>query len=90
MFIDIDKKQEEKKIETHWISESGSINFFVIIGGKSPKSFYLEYSKLVGFPHFPPLFSIGYHQCKWNYKNEKEVLEIDSRFDELGCPLDVK
>jgi alpha-glucosidase (family GH31 glycosyl hydrolase) len=35
------------------------------------------------------LFSIGYHQCRWNYKDEADVHAVDSGFDEHEIPYDV-
>lgn len=35
------------------------------------------------------MFSIAYHQCKWNYRDQAEVLEVDSGFDTHNIPLDV-
>lgn len=37
----------------------------------------------------PPLFSLGYHQCRWNYENEADVKEVDAGFDNHGIPYDV-
>jgi hypothetical protein len=35
------------------------------------------------------LFSIAYHQCRWNYKDETDVHSVDSGFDEHDIPYDV-
>lgn len=37
----------------------------------------------------PPLFSLGYHQCRWNYEDEQDVKEVDAGFDEHDIPYDV-
>lgn len=37
----------------------------------------------------PQMFAIGYHQCRWNYINEKDVLDVDSKFDDNDFPYDV-
>jgi len=37
----------------------------------------------------PPLWSLGYHQCRWNYKSQADLLQVHQRFDEEGIPLDV-
>jgi alpha-glucosidase (family GH31 glycosyl hydrolase) len=37
----------------------------------------------------PPLFALGYHQCRWNYKNEQDVMEVHGKFEELDFPYDV-
>lgn len=72
--------------------------------GPTPYDVFKQYASLTGFlignssifnnyflgtTILPPIFSIGYHQCKWNYKNDKEVFEIDSGFDDYNIPMDV-
>ncbi|KAG1223938.1 hypothetical protein G6F62_005877 [Rhizopus arrhizus] len=37
----------------------------------------------------PQMFAIGYHQCRWNYINQRDVLEVDRQFDENDMPYDV-
>lgn len=42
-----------------------------------------------GFPALPPLFALGYHQCRWNYDDEADVKAVDAGFDRHGIPYDV-
>jgi alpha-glucosidase (family GH31 glycosyl hydrolase) len=37
----------------------------------------------------PPVFALGYHQCRWNYKDEKDVATVHAKFEELDFPYDV-
>ncbi|MEW5317328.1 MAG: hypothetical protein WDW38_008637 [Sanguina aurantia] len=37
----------------------------------------------------PQMFSIGYHQCRWNYKDEADVTAVDAGFDTHEIPYDV-
>jgi alpha 1,3-glucosidase len=37
----------------------------------------------------PQYFAIGYHQCRWNYQSQEDVLEVSQRFDEADIPMDV-
>ncbi|CBI17232.3 unnamed protein product, partial [Vitis vinifera] len=37
----------------------------------------------------PQLFSTAYHQCRWNYRDEEDVENVDSKFDEHDIPYDV-
>lgn len=81
---------EEKvpEISTHWISESGIIDTFVMLGS-SPKQVSNQYSRLTGVTPLPPFFSLGYHQCKWNYRDESDVADVNAKFDEYDIPADV-
>ena len=41
------------------------------------------------FPRVPPFFALGYHQSRWNYLDERDVLGVSSKFESLDFPLDV-
>lgn len=44
---------------------------------------------LPGFQALPPLFALGYHQCRWNYIDEADVKDVDAGFDRHNIPYDV-
>lgn len=35
------------------------------------------------------LFSLGYHQCRWNYNDEEDVRQVNENFDLHDLPMDV-
>ena len=35
------------------------------------------------------LFSLGYHQCRWNYNDEEDVRQVNENFDQHDLPMDV-
>lgn len=86
-FVDIDDDKTGSK-RSHWISESGVIDVF-FIPGPSPKEVYRQYAKLTGTVSLPPMFSLGYHQCRWNYKDEQDVYQVHGMFEKLDYPYDV-
>tara|TARA_B100000795_G_C22755500_1_gene421307 strand:+ start:374 stop:1438 length:1065 start_codon:yes stop_codon:yes gene_type:complete len=67
-FIDV-KKTNDGNTESHWISESGLPDIFML-PGPDVKSLYRQYAQMTGTSQLPPLFSLGYHQCRWNYRDE--------------------
>ncbi|XP_048830317.1 neutral alpha-glucosidase C isoform X1 [Brienomyrus brachyistius] len=71
-----------------WMSESGVIDSFILLGPGPPQVFS-QYAELTGYQAMPPLFSLGYHQCRWNYENEADVKEVDAGFDSHAIPYDV-
>ncbi|KAM0750382.1 hypothetical protein T439DRAFT_326351 [Meredithblackwellia eburnea MCA 4105] len=73
---------------THWMTESGILDLFVFLG-PSPTSVMSQYTALTGRIPLPQLFAIAYHQCRWNYQSDKDVLDVQRRFDESDIPLDV-
>ena len=42
-----------------------------------------------GKVELPPLFSLAYHQCRWNYNDEHDVATVNAKFDEFDIPMDV-
>lgn len=87
-FVDIDRSGGGDGTDTHWISESGVIDLF-LLPGPNPKVIYEQYGKLTGRVDLPPMFSLGYHQCRWNYRDEADVYQVHDKFEELDYPYDV-
>ncbi|KIK77874.1 glycoside hydrolase family 31 protein [Paxillus rubicundulus Ve08.2h10] len=85
-WIDVEKK--DKGTETHWVSESGILDVF-ILPGPNPTSVFSQYSRLTGTPSLPPSYSLAYHQCRWNYVSSDDVRGVQRRFDEEDMPVDV-
>ncbi|VDK85676.1 unnamed protein product [Litomosoides sigmodontis] len=69
------------QIDVHFMSESGLIDFFIMLGPK-PNDIFRQNSGLSG------LFALGYHQCRWNYNDEGDVLEVHANFDKHDIPVD--
>ncbi|KAL0258999.1 glucosidase II [Diplodia seriata] len=74
--------------KTHWISESGLIDVFVFLGPE-PKDVIKSYSELTGYTQLPQEFAIAYHQCRWNYVTDEDVMDVDRKFDKHDIPYDV-
>lgn len=71
----------------HWMSECGSFNLFHFIA-ENPHSLSQVLSEITGPQRLPPIFSLGYHQCRWNYFSQDELMEVDKKFNEFQIPLD--
>ena len=65
----------ESKVGTHWMSESGIMEFFVFLG-PGPKDVSRQYGKITGTTPLPPKFSIAYHQCRWNYNDQVGWIQV--------------
>lgn len=48
-----------------------------------------DYSHLTGRIKMPPIWSLGFQQCRWAYSPDKEVMEVASTFRDKHIPLDV-
>ncbi|XP_030855177.1 neutral alpha-glucosidase AB isoform X2 [Strongylocentrotus purpuratus] len=88
MFDYVKGESDVPQVDTHWYSESGIIDTFLLFG-PSPMDVLSQYTDLTGKPFLPPLFSIAYHQCRWNYNDEEDVKQVDANFDEHDIPCDV-
>jgi len=71
-----------------WVSLTGTLEVF-LLPGPTPTDVLQQLSYLTGKPQLPPLFSLGYHQCRWNYRNEEDTLAVDEGFDTNDIPYDV-
>jgi hypothetical protein len=74
--------------DAHFISESGQLEFFLLLG-PSPSALFYQYASLTGFSALPQQFAIAHHQCRWNYKDDADVSQVDGGFDEHDIPYDV-
>ncbi|GAA6001422.1 hypothetical protein JCM10207_006659 [Rhodosporidiobolus poonsookiae] len=83
-----DKGPSGVTTSTHWFSESGILDMFVFLG-PSATDILDQYTSLTGRAPLPSYFSIGYHQCRWNYIDETDVETVSQRFDEVDVPMDV-
>ncbi|XP_056021403.1 neutral alpha-glucosidase AB-like isoform X2 [Ostrea edulis] len=79
---------EMAQMDTHWFSESGIIDIFVMLGPR-PKDVFKQYAALTGSTELPPLFAISYHQCRWNYNDQDDVRNVDANMDVYDIPFDV-
>ncbi|VDM44201.1 unnamed protein product [Toxocara canis] len=74
--------------DVHFMSESGLIDVFLMLG-PTPNDLFRQNAALTGVYPLPPLFSIAYHQCRWNYNDQDDVAAVHAGFDEHDIPLDV-
>ena len=74
--------------QTHWMSESGLLDVFVMIGS-APADISHSYGELTGYSQLPPGFAIAYQQCRWNYISDEDVKDVDRKFDKHNIPYDV-
>lgn len=69
-------------------STGNAVDVWLYLSG-TIKEVIKQHCSITGFPMMPPLFALGYHQCRWNYKDSKDVLSVDNGFDSHGIPYDV-
>lgn len=61
----------------------------VVIEDKSPEALMQTFSNLVGRMEMPPLWALGYHQCRFSYHPDSRVREVADTLRNLKIPCDV-
>ncbi|CAR30769.1 hypothetical protein ZYGR_0P00710 [Zygosaccharomyces rouxii] len=84
----VDLKYQKSKTQTHWMSETGVIDV-VLFFADTPDQILNKYTNLTGRPMLPKQAAVGYHQCRWNYNDELDVLTVDSNMDKGHFPYDI-
>jgi alpha-glucosidase len=69
-------------------ADGGDMNYY-FFGAQSVAQIIEDYTWLTGRMQMPPLWSLGYQQCRWSYMSAAEVLEIAKKFREDKIPADV-
>jgi len=78
------------------ILQSGAITYKVIGGipdlwffmGPTPSQVVAQYTEVIGRPHFPPYWGLGWHQCRWGYQNINQTVDVVTNYKKYHLPLD--
>ncbi len=61
-----------------------------VMFGKTPEHVLQQYLTLTGLPiTLPPLYALGYQQCRWSYYPESVVRDLATQFRTRDIPCDV-
>jgi alpha-glucosidase len=69
-------------------AEGGRIDQYVV-AGPTPADVVRRYTALTGRIQRPPLWALGYHQCRWGYWPDDRLRELAATFRSLRIPADV-
>jgi alpha-glucosidase len=69
-------------------ADGGDMNYY-FFGAQNVVKIIEDYTWLTGRMEMPPLWSLGYQQCRWSYMSAAEVLDIAQRFRKEKIPADV-
>ncbi|MBL8764006.1 MAG: DUF5110 domain-containing protein [Phycisphaerae bacterium] len=61
----------------------------IVIDGPSPQDVLKSLARLIGTIELPPLWALGYHQCRYSYVPAARVREVASEFRARAMPCDV-
>lgn len=68
--------------------EEHYFDIYMVYGG-GPREIVRRYTALTGLPPLPPLWSLGYHQSRYSYMNQQEVVDTAAQFRANDLPADV-
>lgn len=66
---------------------NGEMNYY-FFGASTIAGIIKGYTWLTGRMKLPPLWSLGYHQCRWGYYPESEFMSIAQKFRDKKIPCD--
>ena len=69
-------------------ADGGDLDYY-FINGPTPKEVIERYTDLTGRMPLPPLWSLGYNQCRYSYYPESRVRLLANTFREDQIPADV-
>ncbi|CAG8480957.1 7019_t:CDS:2 [Paraglomus brasilianum] len=77
--------------EIEYRALGGVIDLYFILGGEdgSPKTVIEQYTDIIGKPHMPNYWALGWHQCRWGYKTIEMVKEVVENYKKAEIPLEV-
>lgn len=72
-----------------YFSAAGGEMDYYFFGKNSMAGIIEDYTWLTGRMPLPPLWALGYQQCRWGYYPESEVMGLAKKFREKQIPCDV-
>ncbi|UYQ94779.1 glycoside hydrolase family 31 protein [Chitinophaga horti] len=78
--------KEREDVCSFW-ARGGEMNYYFIYG---PELMQVAeaYTRITGSAELPPLWALGYHQCRWSYYPDTKVQEIAAQFRKRQIPCD--
>ncbi|UKJ09349.1 glycoside hydrolase family 31 protein [Solitalea lacus] len=77
----------ELKDRSSFWSDGGELNYYYIHGPEM-MDVVKRYSQLTGTHQMPPMWALGFHQCRWSYYPDSKVKEIAQTFRDKKIPCD--
>lgn len=77
----------EHSDQTSFWSEGGEMQYYYI-HGPHMMDVVKRYHSITGTQYLPPIWALGYHQCRWSYYPEANVKALATKFREKKIPCD--
>ncbi|KAF4978132.1 hypothetical protein FZEAL_5430 [Fusarium zealandicum] len=85
MDIFIDKKAGKQFLEYNII---GGVLDFYFVAGPSPREVAKQYAEITKLPLMVPYWGLGYHQCRYGYRDVYEVAAVVANYSVNNIPLE--
>lgn len=72
---------------TSFGAEGAALNYYFMYG-PSLLDVAQSYARMTGVHELPPLWALGYHQCRWSYYPDDRVREVAATFRRMEIPCD--
>ncbi len=83
-FFDVGREQPDRLT---FGADGGDLDYY-FINGPDPKKVIEHYTALTGRMPLPPLWALGYNQCRWSYYPESRVRLLADTFRQKQIPAD--
>lgn len=91
LFVDVETLPNLNVTNLHY-NTNGYIDFFIVLSDPQAthpvRDVVQQFSDVVGKPFLPPLWSLGFHQCRWGYNTTAETKAVVEGYTTAGLPLD--
>ena len=68
----------------------GGIIDVLVFLGDNPNEVIAKKNKAIGLPNMPPLWTLGFHLCRWGYKSTRHMNETMRRNLAVGIPIETQ
>ncbi|PTB71292.1 glycoside hydrolase family 31 protein [Trichoderma longibrachiatum ATCC 18648] len=66
----------------------GGVFDFYFVAGPTPVAAVQQYGEFAGFPTMQPYWGLGFHQCRYGYRDAFDVAEVVQNYSLAGIPLE--
>lgn len=66
----------------------GDLDYY-LLAGPAPATVARNYAELTGYCPMPPKWSLGYHQSRYSYYSQQELIDVATKLRDLSIPADV-
>lgn len=84
--VEMDMGQTNDAEATITVQDDSLVVYF--FDGPTPAQVLRQYTELTGHMPLPAKWTLGYHQSRWGYTSQQQVLDIASRLRERNHPCD--